>query len=272
MTNAVVKKKEGLLSEDGLDANWFGHLAELAGDGFEDVTSADLSMPMFRLLQSLSPETKRSDPAYIEGAAEGMWLDVLGRQVYDSIIFVPSRFSPQILEWKPRSEGGGLVANHGTDRSILARCTRDERTGRDVTPEGNEIAPTGTWYGVVVSGIVGNDVSHLNKDAVISFRGTQQKVSRKILAHAAGLRIPGPKGPFTPPMYSLAYRLSSSPTKNERGSWSLAAFEYIGFSFDLPDGKSVFEQAKAFHALSKSMQTRSIEHEREVDVSVDIPF
>ena len=77
-------KKEAAATND-----WTDLLAGSAGAGLEDVTAQDLALPIFRLLQSLSPETKKSDSAYIAGASEGMILDVVGRAVYDSIVFVP---------------------------------------------------------------------------------------------------------------------------------------------------------------------------------------
>lgn len=237
---------------------WADQLAGSAGMGLEDVRSEDLAMPMFRLLQSLSPETKKSDSAYVPGASEGQWFDTVSRSVYDSIVFVPSRYVTHYIEWKPRREGGGLVANHGTDRSVLSRCTRDPETGRDITAEGHEIVPTATWYGIVASGTVGGEEIQLNKRAVITLSGTQQKVSRKWVSDIASVKLRDKNGnPFTPPTFAMAYRLTSVPTKNDQGSWSLAAFDRAGWVFDLPDGQSLFEAAKEFSTVSKDMQPQA---------------
>jgi hypothetical protein len=256
MTTAITKKKDAPnLSVVGSQPDWADELSGAAGVGLEDVRADDLSMPFFRLLQSLSPETKKSDPSHVEGASEGMWLDTVARAVYDSIIFIPSRFATHYIEWRPRSEGGGIVANHGSDRSVLARCTRDEKTGRDVTPEGNEIVATATWYGVVVSGTIDGETHPINKDAVIALSGTQQKVSRKWLSDAASIKLARKDGSyFTPPLFSMAYRLSSVPTKNDMGSWSLAAFERAGWTLDFENGRELFAQARSFSEVSKDLQ------------------
>lgn len=237
---------------------WADKLSGIAGAGLEDVRPDDLAMPMFRLLQSLSPETKKSDPAYVQGASEGQWFDTVARAAYDSIVFVPSRYVTHYLEWKPRKEGGGLVANHGSDREVLSRCSRDPETGREVTPEGNEIVPTATWYGIVVSGTVNGVETSLNKQAVITLSGTQQKVSRKWVSDAASIKVQDKSGrQFTPPLFSMAYRLSSVPTKNDQGSWSLASFERAGWVFDFPNGEDLFGAAQAFSEVARDMQPQA---------------
>ena len=45
--------------------------AEDAGFGFEEVTSSDLQIPFLRIIQALSPQLKKSDAAFIEGAGAG---------------------------------------------------------------------------------------------------------------------------------------------------------------------------------------------------------
>lgn len=235
--------------------DWADMLAGSAGAGLESVRPEDLAMPMFRLLQSLSPETKKSDSAYVQGASEGQWYDTVGRAVYDSIIFVPARYVTHFIEWKSRKDGGGLVANHGSDRSILDRCTRDPETGRDITPDGHEIVSTATWYGIVVSGTIEGREVPLNKQAVITLSGTQQKISRKWVSDAASLKLTAKDGRmFTPPLFSMSYKLSSTPTKNEFGSWSLIAFERAGWVLDLDNGKDLFANAQEFSRVAQDMQ------------------
>jgi hypothetical protein len=238
--------------------NWADQLAGVAGAGLEDVRPDDLAMPMFRLLQSLSPETKKSDPSYVQGASEGQWFDTVARAAYDAIIFVPARYATHYIEWKPRKEGGGLVANHGSDRTILNKCTRDPETGRDITPDGNEIVPTATWYGIVATGINDGKEIALNKQAVITLSGTQQKVSRKWVSDAASIKLQDKTGRmFTPPLFSMAYKLASVPTKNDQGSWSLASFERAGWVLDFDNGQELFKSAQAFSDVAKDLQPQA---------------
>jgi hypothetical protein len=162
------------------------------------------------------------------------------------------------VEWKPRRDGGGLVANHGSDRTILNNCRRDPETGRDITPEGHEIVATATWYGIVVSGTIDGKEVSLNKQAVIMLSGTQQKVSRKWVSDAASIKLQDKTGRmFTPPLFSMAYKLSSIPTKNDQGSWSLASFERAGWVLDLPSGQDLFKSAQSFSDVARDMQPQA---------------
>jgi hypothetical protein len=254
MTTTTTKKAVATSSTP----DWADQLAGSAGVGLEDVRPEDLAMPMFRLLQSLSPETKKSDSAYVQGASEGQWYDTVARAVYDSIIFIPARYVTHYVEWKPRRDGGGLVANHGSDRTILNNCTRDPETGRDITPEGHEIVATATWYGIVASGTIDGKEIQLNKQAVIMLSGTQQKVSRKWVSDAASIKLQDKTGRmFTPPLFSMSYKLASIPTKNDQGSWSLASFERAGWVLDLPSGQDLFKSAQAFSTVARDMQPQA---------------
>ena len=41
------------------------------GSGFEEVTSSDIQIPFIRIIQALSPQLKKTDPSFIDGASQG---------------------------------------------------------------------------------------------------------------------------------------------------------------------------------------------------------
>ena len=41
------------------------------GSGFEEVTSSDIQIPFLRIIQALSPQLKKSDAGFIQGASSG---------------------------------------------------------------------------------------------------------------------------------------------------------------------------------------------------------
>jgi hypothetical protein len=41
-----------------------------AGAGFEDADSSSFALPFLRILQAISPQAKKQNPKYIEGAEE----------------------------------------------------------------------------------------------------------------------------------------------------------------------------------------------------------
>jgi hypothetical protein len=205
-----------------------------AGQGLEDVRQSDLSLPLIKLLQALSPETRRTDPLYLEGAAEGRWLDALRREVFDEFLFVPVRYQTRYVEWKTRKDGGGLVQDHGLDDSILRNCTSDE-VGRYMTDSGHEVIPSPTFYGLVVGMIpkIGQPPIVCNNRAVVSMTGTQAKVARRWLNSITSIQIPSKTNPgsyYTPPMFAGTYKLGSIPQSNDQGAWSIPTVERVAWT------------------------------------------
>lgn len=228
----MVKKNE---LETTTDYDWEGD----AGVGMEDVKTSDISMPMWKLAQSNSPETKRMDPAYIPGAVEGRWIDSLRRTVCDRFVFVPVRYMTRYIEWKTRDSGGGLVKDWGLDDSVLSYCQEDDY-GKYVRKDNdNEVFPTPTWYGLVMATIELKDGVEEYTDApalkaVLSMTGTQAKVSRKWLNGATAITLPRRDGKlFTPPLYYCAYKVGSIGQKNDQGSWTIPTVDRYGLTQQL---------------------------------------
>jgi len=77
--------------------------------GQENVTAADLVIPRLEIVQSLSPCRKKTDPAYIEGAEEGLLYNNVTRELYgSSVLLVPVFYKKEWLVWKDRNKGGGF--------------------------------------------------------------------------------------------------------------------------------------------------------------------
>lgn len=77
--------------------------------GAENVTADDLVVPRLEVVQALSPCRKKSDPAYIEGAEEGMLFNNVTRELYGAeVSVIPVYFRKEYLVWKDRKKGGGF--------------------------------------------------------------------------------------------------------------------------------------------------------------------
>src|SRR3982751_762076 len=125
---AVPNKKDVAIKEEGLPAEMLEELAADAGAGLS--TSADDNIvPFIILLQDMSPEVKKRDPNYVEGAEAGMYLNRATKQLWAGdramaertgfpvLEFQHCYFDRQVVEWIPRQDGGGFVARypvHGT--------------------------------------------------------------------------------------------------------------------------------------------------------------
>ena len=84
-----------------------------AGRGLENVTNDDITIPRLAIIQAGSPQRKKKDEKYLEGAEEGNIFNTVTNQLYsDSITVIPCGYRKSYVEWVPREKGGGLVAVH----------------------------------------------------------------------------------------------------------------------------------------------------------------
>jgi hypothetical protein len=233
-----------------------------AGSGFEDVTANDLVLPFWKLLQSAHDETKRSEAAYIKGAAEGLWLDTVTKRLFRDIVVVPVKFVTHYIEWKKRIDGGGLVRNHGTNRSILDTTHRDEKTGRDTNDQGHEIITTATWFVLVISGkeinpSIADDEgteTELMTRAVITFSSTALKASRGWISLAQAMIRRDKDGvAYHPPLFAMSYLLTCVGTRNDLGSWVLPVVKQAGWIEDYSRGTMILQQAREYHKLAAEL-------------------
>ena len=65
MANAVATKKETAISTDIMD-----DILEFAGEG-ATFDSSEMQIPFIRILQAMSPQLKKREAEYIEGAEQG---------------------------------------------------------------------------------------------------------------------------------------------------------------------------------------------------------
>lgn len=185
--------------------------ADYAGAGMEGVTSRDLLIPRITILQSLSPQIKKTKVEYIEGAEEGDICEVATGEIFKApLLFLPCLYKKQYLEWAPRSSGTGLVNMHD-DPSILERCTQDEK-GRPVLANGNYIGETAQWFGL--------NLSHSSRQpCFIPMASTQLRKARKWMTMAMGEKIRSGDREFTPPLFYRSYELGVGDESNNDGDW-----------------------------------------------------
>lgn len=189
-----------------------------AGTGFEAADSNAYAIPFLQVLQSGSPQVKRSEGAYIPGAIEGNVINTVTSKVQDvsttPLRVVPVYYTQSFVEWKTREAGGGFVAEHPAS-TPLAQQTRKDDKNRDILPNGNQLVDTRKHY-VLVIGEDGIPVP-----ALITMASTQLKRSRKWMTTLANLKLPRKNGAgyFQAPMYSHTFLLTTEPESNDKGSW-----------------------------------------------------
>jgi hypothetical protein len=126
MSTAVAKAKSTEISADLLD-----DIFDNAGEG-ASYDSSEMQIPFVRLLQALSPQLKKKDPQYIDGAASGDIFNNVTGQYWsgeEGIVVVPCYQTTKYLEFTPREQGGGFRGEIAPNDPRLQSTTRNGGKG-----------------------------------------------------------------------------------------------------------------------------------------------
>lgn len=198
------------------EANWEDELFQDAGSGLEGIRSDDLAIPFLGIIQSNSPQRKKSDGAYIQGADEGMVFNNVTNELFkedEGVWLIPAHFESKMVHWRPREEGGGFLGTYDPDDPILKDTTRDG--AKEKLADGTYFVKTSQFYCIQVY----PDGNY--KRVVLPMASTQLKKSRRWNTMMMEQTRVHPKTGrrFTPPSFATKYHLATQPEENDRGSW-----------------------------------------------------
>tara|TARA_R100000664_G_scaffold15001_1_gene23406 strand:- start:620 stop:1396 length:777 start_codon:yes stop_codon:yes gene_type:complete len=183
-----------------------------AGMGLEDITTSDMQMPFLRIIQALSPQLKKNDPAFIEGASQGDVFNTVTNKIWEAdkgVTVLPVHFIMKLLEFVPRQSGGGFVGELHHNSPEVRQAVRDKDSGMELLPNGNELVRTAQHYVKIV-----HEDGNL-ESAIVDMKKTQIKVSKKWNSLAHMQKHNG----ATLPSFANTYQLSSVEDGNDKGSW-----------------------------------------------------
>jgi hypothetical protein len=103
--------------------------------------------------------------------------------------------------------------------------------------------------------------------ALIVMRSTQLKKSRKWNSMMMSTKLMGKNGPYTPPMYSQIYRLTTQAESNDKGKWYGWEIERVGSVED----QNIYAAAKSFANSIGSGEVK-VKHQSEETASETVPF
>lgn len=204
----------------------------------------DLLIPRITILQSMSPQVKKSDPLFIKGAEEGMIFHTTTGELWSSeegILVIPVSYRLTHIEWKDRTQGGGFVRDHGVDPSIVNQTSQDKETGVRRFPNGNILSIVGEYFVFLF-----NEEQGTFEPAVLGMAGSQGKKSRRWNTMINQRKVDTAQGPVNPPMFYCAYRLTTVPEKNDKGSWFGWAIAHEADVPSLKGGTDAYQSAKIF--------------------------
>lgn len=176
-------------------------LTEDSMRGSEDVGINDIILPRIDVLQAISPQVKKKDPKYIEGAEQGMVFNTVSNELYgDSLLFVPVMFQREFIVWQDRDSGGGFKGAFRTEEEA-------ERERRQLeNPDLHEVVETHVHFILIL-----RDDGRM-EEAVMSLAKSKRKVSRKL--NTLAQMIPGDR-------FGRVYKLSAVEVNGAKGEyWS----------------------------------------------------
>lgn len=197
-----------------------GFLSDLANDtleGFEQIRTETMAIPFIRVLQKLSPQLSKQDPAYVAGAEEGMWFNTLTKEVYgNQFNCIVLKFERIYIEWKPNR--GGFVSYHSPENA--EQVAVDRTFGKWKTVDGNDLQENYV-YMILIEGHEkeGPCVLSLSSSGIKAAKEWNRLMLTNIM----------PNGQRAKPYYML-WTIQSKFMKNDQGSWyapNMAFKDYI---------------------------------------------
>ena len=194
--------------------------------GSEEVGAKDLILPRVDVLQALSPQIKKSDAAFIEGAEQGKIFNTVTGEIYgDSVTFVPVMFKKEYVVWKLRKAGGGFCGAFKTvDEANEFVCAQQN-------PADFEAVESHQHFAMLLT-------EHGPEEAVFSMTKSKLKVSRALntLVQIAGVD-----------RFAKAYRLDAVEASSDKGEfWSFKAHA-VGFV-----SKELYERGQGLYEMIKA--------------------
>ena len=218
--------------------------------GFDGMNQDDLALPFLRLLTATSPEVGE-----VDGAMPGMVYNTVTGQLYDGkkgLLVIPCAYVRQYIEWAPRGKGPGAPINiYPSTSDILTKTHRKPGDSKDYLDNGNYVEATATHFVMLVHEGVG-------EPALIAMKSTQLKKSRRWNSMMQAAKMIGKNGPFTPPMYSHLYKLTTVPESNDKGKWFGWEIEALGPITD----RALYMMARAF---AESVNTGKVQVKHDFD-------
>lgn len=209
--------------------------AQDAEDHKEALGKGDISIPFLQILQSLSPQCTRGEADYIKGAEASDLFDTVTQNLYKTrneddeavpadIKILPIFYKASVIEWVPRSKGGGFVAEHPPGADAEATTIRNEagqmiiQTGSKIGTPGNQLVETHTHFVFLIH----PDGTY--EPSIISMSSTQLKSSRDLNSMVQKHKLPD--GRSAPRFYGI-YSATTQFKSNEKGSWYVWKFEKV---------------------------------------------
>lgn len=209
--------------------------------GTEDIDTSQIRLPRLAIAQGLSPQITPGDPQFIEGLTLFQMFNDLTGEVYGRgpITFVPLRQDVRRIEFRPRTEGGGIL-----DMDVPPH---DERLKWTVA-DGQRQPPRATTFVEFVALLL--RPNRQPEPIVVSVKTTNKWNRRAADQLTTFVMVRNAA------IYSGLYKVDTlTPAKNDQGTFGVYIFKNGGFiPTDTAAGKALYAYAKKFHEDLKGKQ------------------
>ena len=203
--------------------------------GSEGVGADDLQIPRIGIVQDLSPERKKNQPEYIDGADSGMMYNSVTRQLYAAaLLVIPVIFRKEYLLWKPRSEGGGFRGMFKDEQSAIQAQRQ--------LPEATDLVDTAQQF-CLVSADQGKSWS----EAVVSMAKSNAAVSRGWNSDIR-MRCADAEGNYMCDRFATMYTLEVLEKTNDKGTFFVFKTQFAGYVQD----EAVYKRAETVYDAVKA--------------------
>lgn len=194
--------------------------------GSEDVSAKDMTLPRIDVLQALSPQIKKTDPAYIQGAEQGTLYNTVTQELYpEGVIFVPCVFRKEFVIWKDRKKGGGFFGAFPTEVEAAKHIKTLE------SPGDYEAVETHQHFGMAL-------INGKRQQLVLSMSKSKLKVSRKLNTFVQMSEAD---------RFAKAYKIGAIEDKSDRGEFYNFSIVQLGWvdKETYEDGEKLYNIVKA---------------------------
>jgi hypothetical protein len=232
--------------------------ASASGIGLENAGREDFAIPFLTILQKLSPQLDKKDPAYIKEAESGMILNTATGELFpadEGVLVIPCFYNSKFVAWVAREKGGGYKGEYNRDDPVVRTTRRDDR-GREFLPNSDIHLVDTRIFGVLVFS------DGVPSPAILTMSSTQLKKAKKWCTGMQAKQAEEKRQGLAPngyPIFAHAYRLTTIGESNDKGNWDGWVIEHEGLLHEAIKGglgTQAFEAAMSFHQSLQSGEAK----------------
>lgn len=244
--------------------------------GGDDFGRADLAIPFIKVAQKMSPEVDKDSELFLPGLEAGMIFNSSSKHIYkEGVVVIPVKYQRELLEWKPREKGGGLVNNFGTDLTPLTtKAVGKNEKGKPVTADGTLLVESGVYYVIVLD--IANGTQEM---AVINMTSSQFKPSREWNAAIRNFVFKDPSSGMmlrNLAPFAAVWKLTTIKKQKDIHTFYVWAPSLVGPTLDVlgaEDGNKFFTEAKQFRQNVEAGKVKVEQaHAHGDEGGEDVPF